>query len=548
LLDGIGILGDSDSDEYQFTAGDGLFKRNTARNWVELLAMRRRLDFGQLSSTSRGLPRTQGYEFNWALTGDAATGDRPERDLPAQLAGLISQVKSGDVTLVYSELGENDFGFGGNGIGRYYDIAAGRLAGDALTGFIESVVGAIEDAVDQLQNAGDVRIVLSTIQDPTVWPLIGTAHTPAGRRVSQAVQQANASIVEMANEKQVPVADIYGLGNLSLGANLMIGDVTIQSRGSSNNVRNDPRNFYVDGIHYGTVINGLYANVFIEAVNRAYNAGITPLSDQEILAMSEAISGVDVAFDATRTTYFDVRNLVLFAPETRTLKAGDADRDLDFDQRDMVRVLQAAKYLTGQSATWGEGDWNGAPGGTLASPPRGDGRFNQLDIVAAQQGGIYLAGPYAAVQPSGQANDSQTSIVYDAATGRVAIDAPAGIELTSINIDSAGGIFTGEAAQNLGGSFDNDADNNIFKATFGSSFGALSFGNVAQRGLSEQFLLNDLTVVGSLAGGGGLGDVDLIYVPEPRSFTLLAFGFLGLAVYSLKNSGRPRVVRHATRR
>ena len=37
-----------------------------------------------------------------------------------------------------------------------------------------------------------------------------------------------------------------------------------------------------------------------------------------------------------------------------------------------------------------------------------------------------------------------------------------------------------EPAQNLGGSFDNDADNNIFKATFGSSFASLSFGNVAQ--------------------------------------------------------------------
>ena len=100
--------------------------------------------------------------------------------------------------------------------------------------------------------------------------------------------------------------------------------------------------------------------------------------------------------------------------------------------------------------------------------------------------------------------------------------------MTSINIDSAGGIFSGEAAQNLGGSFDNDADNNIFKATFGSSFGSLSFGNVAQTGLSEDFVLGDLTVVGSLAGGGDLGDVDLIYVPEPSSVALLMIGLWGV--------------------
>jgi hypothetical protein len=149
--------------------------------------------------------------------------------------------------------------------------------------------------------------------------------------------------------------------------------------------------------------------------------------------------------------------------------------------------------------------------------------------VAAQQARVYLAGPYAAVRPMAAARDGQTSIGYSAVTGQVCVDAPAGKELTSINIDSAAAIFTGQAAQNLGGSFDNDSDNNIFKATFGSSFGSLSFGNVAQAGLSEQFLLNDLTVVGSLAGGGALGEVDLIYVPEPTGAVLVS---VALAIFT----------------
>ena len=85
-------------------------------------------------------------------------------------------------------------------------------------------------------------------------------------------------------------------------------------------------------------------------------------------------------------------------------------------------------------------------------------------------------------------------------------------------------------AQNLEGSFDNDTDNNIFKATLGSSFGSLSFGNVAQTGLSVEFVLNDLTVVGSLAGGGDLGPVDLIYVPEPTSLVLLLLAAFALLV------------------
>ncbi len=224
------------------------------------------------------------------------------------------------------------------------------------------------------------------------------------------------------------------------------------------------------------------------------------------------------------------------AEPSSLIQPGDADQDLDFDQLDLVQVQIAAKYLTGQPATWGQGDWNGAPGGSVGNPPPGDGLFNQRDIVAAQQAGLYLTGPYAAVLPEGQRVDGQTSIIYDANTGEVAVDAPAGIELTSINIDSAAGIFTGAPAQNLGGSFDNDADTNIFKATFGSSFGSLSFGNVARTGLSQATVLGDLTVVGSLAGGGALGNVDLIYVPEPSSAVLASVALVVSLVFARRRS------------
>jgi hypothetical protein len=75
------------------------------------------------------------------------------------------------------------------------------------------------------------------------------------------------------------------------------------------------------------------------------------------------------------------------------LFAGDADRDLDFDQLDLVRVQIAAKYLAGQAATWGEGDWDGALGGQPRDPPQGNGLFDQLDIIAALAPGHYLTGP-----------------------------------------------------------------------------------------------------------------------------------------------------------
>ena len=221
------------------------------------------------------------------------------------------------------------------------------------------------------------------------------------------------------------------------------------------------------------------------------------------------------------TIYFDLDSEIDVVQGTIDLKPGDANQDLQFDQLDLVQVLQRAKYLTGLTATWGDGDWDGAPGGTQGSPPSGDGVFNQLDIVASMQSGGYSPSAGAALGQGGVTDDDRTSIVYDATTGEVRIDAPIGHELTSINIDSAEGIFTGSSADHLDGAFDNDADNNLFKATFGGAFGSISLGAVAETGLAEEFVLGDLSVIGSLAGGGDLGTVDLVYLPIPEPSTAI---------------------------
>ena len=149
--------------------------------------------------------------------------------------------------------------------------------------------------------------------------------------------------------------------------------------------------------------------------------------------------------------------------------------------------------------------------------------------------GVYLKGPYAALSGPVGTGDGNATLIYDAGTGQLAVEVP-GTELSSLNIQSAASIFTGDPAENLGGDFDNDSDDNIFKATFGGSFGSLSFGNVAQAGLSEQFVIDDLTVDGSLAGGGTIGAVDLRYIPEPSTVMLLGLGLLGALIMRRRRS------------
>ena len=159
---------------------------------------------------------------------------------------------------------------------------------------------------------------------------------------------------------------------------------------------------------------------------------------------------------------FTLRRLV-------SLQPGDADQDLDFDQFDIIQVSQSAKYLTGQPATWGEGDWNGAPGGGPGDPPAGDGVFDQFDIIAAQQAALYSTGSYGARLPHEDARDSGISLGYDAWSGEL--------------------------------------------------------------GLSEDFVLSDLSVNGSLAGGGDLGEDLLVYVPEPATVVCAVMGILSVLAF-----------------
>ena len=58
--------------------------------------------------------------------------------------------------------------------------------------------------------------------------------------------------------------------------------------------------------------------------------------------------------------------------------AGDVNGDGEFNQQDIVQILQAGKYLKVQAAEWTDGDWNG------------DGSFDQGDIVVALQSDSYL--------------------------------------------------------------------------------------------------------------------------------------------------------------
>ena len=221
------------------------------------------------------------------------------------------------------------------------------------------------------------------------------------------------------------------------------------------------------------------------------------------------------------------------------LQAGDANQDLRFDQLDLVQVQIAAKYLTGQPATWGEGDWDAAPGGSPGAPPTGDGLFNQMDIIAAQQAGKYLTGPYAAVQPHGDSAAGQFDIVFSDTEGDTEVDALGGVLATSKEFDTGAPIDTSHAPD-IGISLGFQTDGDIDNATLGISLEPISFGIVGQAALAAGSEPHVVGFTNSLSEGGGQAAFDLIYVPEPTSVFLLLLGAVVAAIFSRGCGARTR--------
>lgn len=138
------------------------------------------------------------------------------------------------------------------------------------------------------------------------------------------------------------------------------------------------------------------------------------------------------------------------------------------------------------------------------------------------------------------ADDGLITLVYDPASGNLSLDA-AGKELTALEVKSVGANFSNHAGSHplmLNGLFDIYTPAKLFVLKPApNQFGDTNFGNILPTGMTKDQIGADLTASGALYPSGGLGTVDLMYVPEPSSLYLLAIGSM-----SLLRARRPRRV------
>jgi hypothetical protein len=270
---GIGVLGDSYSDEYRFYPPD----RSTARNWVEILVEARGLNFGRFTSEHRGEPRNQGYAYNWARS-DATTSDLIAT---GQHTGLAAQVARGEVTVAIIFIGGNDF---------INALAANRPPADLDRVRARATVN-LQIALETILKASPrVCVLLATL--PDIFDLPEFAAPVRAGKISPAVAAAYQDAIGGYNRglrmtalqrKRVILLDLALLVQLAPRP----GSETILVCGQVLD-RIHPRNhpghvFLADSRHVGTAVQTVMANLVIHTLNARLGAGIEPLSRRDLL-------------------------------------------------------------------------------------------------------------------------------------------------------------------------------------------------------------------------------------------------------------------------
>jgi phospholipase/lecithinase/hemolysin len=282
----LGAMGDSLSDEY-WDSGVSSY----ATNWTIQVVMFRGIDMGptaaQAGTNSWGEPRNQGYKYNWARSGATSSTLLTE----GQHTGLLGQVSSEGVSNAVLVIGSNDFN--PTDSTAYSFIYGGVWNAAQIQAYANQTLANIETALATVRTAG-VSVVVANLLDPGTTPTVAMIYSDAVERdrVAVAVQIVNSGLKNLAQKYQVPLMDWYGLEQAILGPNtnlhstLEVGNVTIHLRyidpGPPVSI---PVNAFVsDGFHPNTTIQGIFANVVLQAFDSGYNASVALFTEQEILS------------------------------------------------------------------------------------------------------------------------------------------------------------------------------------------------------------------------------------------------------------------------
>jgi hypothetical protein len=306
----IGVMGSSISDEYSEES------YSYATNWTMQLVDHRGVDMGTYGSW--GGPRRDGYEYNWARSGD----DTGELLSHGQHTGLAAQVVPEGIDYAVMLMPANDQISGSPSA--YASIYADLYSPAQVTTWIDGIVNNIDTALATVAATG-VKLVLVNPGDYGYAPAVQALATdPVGRqRVADAIVELNGALDDLAADYQIPYIDAYAATkaifgpHASLNTTFEVGNVDIFLQASDTPTGTDPTAGFVhDGGHPNSVLQGLTANLIMESLNIGYGAGFTLFSEEEILGFAGIAYGGSDTVDAQIGPYSDY--IINHVPEPST--------------------------------------------------------------------------------------------------------------------------------------------------------------------------------------------------------------------------------------
>ena len=216
---------------------------------------------------------------------------------------------------------------------------------------------------------------------------------------------------------------------------------------------------------------------------------------------SDYNSDFDLNFDGT----VDREDLPVLITGLLRLPFGDTNADREVTSRDVVIAFQAGTYGTGNFSSWTDGDWNIT------------GLFDEMDLTSLSSAATYETTgtdiPGGSIATGGSIDDDKVTLIYNTYDGSLNVEVPPGVQLTTLEIVSSTGLFTGQKPATLNGFFGLDVykPTRLFKLD-PAGFTSADLSEVLSTLPSTTDLTSDLTVDGSRLGGGDLGQVDIMFI------------------------------------
>jgi hypothetical protein len=316
IITGLGVIGDSNSDECRADdnrAGNsyGGIYAPTTLNWLELLVNKRGVNAGPWGNW--GGSRRNGYAYNWALSG-VSIGDQLYSGSSngniiswGEHTGLANQIRLGLISNVILYIGSNDFNTWNNTYQEVYTYPEyGGLTDSEIAAKTESIITNFTTIIDTLQTASSesgypINIITTNFPNreaqtnyTQTFQSINCSVSPncqgSRTRVNDEITLINSQIQTIASSKNVYIIDQYYLAT----HNSYLSKIIQNPNGLFMQLNNElidmqinddePHHATMSDNHAGTVAGGIAANVFFLPALNSFGAGITPFTDQELVA------------------------------------------------------------------------------------------------------------------------------------------------------------------------------------------------------------------------------------------------------------------------